>query len=278
MRLHFGALTIAGLCVMAVGCSSAPPPPQPGTPAFYWGAAKSTYQAGDFLKASDNLSQITKSDNEFTVRALPWSMVLSNGIAQGYMELADNFEAGARANRANPMPFRRQATIFRGYASAAALQSAETMHKFLATTRAESIPLEFDYPTGSAAEPVQLQRVAKGMLFPPAEIETLQKAMVQRGVLFSAVHAVGAGEDAAKALEIFKKGGVTIPRPAFLLAMARSLHEQADLFSPKKLDQPNRVKTMCIEAEAALNAVPDSKEKKDLLSQIAKLRKLAKVT
>src|SRR5262249_28121102 len=153
-----------------------------------------------------------------------------------YIDLADNFEAGARANRANPGPFRRQATLFRGQASSAALQCTELLHKYRDSNKIDPIVAEFDYPNGSANEPVQLQRLSKGMLFPDAEIESLQKAMVQRGVLMSVTRAVGAGDDVAKALDIFKKGDVKIARPAFLLVMAKTLHTQADLYSPKKLD------------------------------------------
>ena len=95
-------------------------------------------------------------------------MAISAGIAQAYMDLADNFEAGARANRANPTPFRRQATVFRSQASAMVMQYAETVHKFLGDNKSDSIALEFGYPTGNAALPVQLERVAKGMIVPDA--------------------------------------------------------------------------------------------------------------
>jgi hypothetical protein len=278
MRGVFGVFAIAGSSLIAISCSSGPQAPQPGSPAFYWAAAKSTYGTGDFVKASENLSQLIRSDNEYSARAQPILMVLSAGMARAYMDLADNFDEGARANRANPMPFRRQATLFRGYASAAALQGAEIMHKYLTTPKVDTVGFEFPYPNGSAAEPVQLQRVAKGMLFPDAEIEQLQRAMVQRGVLMAAARAVGARDDVAKALEIFKQGDVKIPRATFLLSMAKCLHDQAGLFGPRKLDQPQRVAMLCKEAEEAVKAVPEGKETKDLLGQIAKTRKASKVT
>jgi hypothetical protein len=276
MRCMFSAFTVAGLSLIAAGCSSGPGPPQPGTPAFFWSAAKTTYGAGDFLRANDSLTQLAKSDNEFSARSQPWSIMISAGIAQAYMELADNFDLGAGANRANPIPFRRQATLFRSQASAAALQGAEIVHKFLNENKADSIALELGYPTGNAAEPVQLQRVAKGMLFPGAEIEALQKAMVQRGVFLAVAHGVGAEDDVAKALEIFKAGDVKVARSVFLLATASALHDQAGLFGPKKLDQPNRLNMVCNEAEEALKSLPATKETKDLLGRIAKTRKAAK--
>jgi hypothetical protein len=268
---------VVGFCAIAISCSSAPQPPKPGTPAFIWGAARTTYASGDFLKASDNLSQIAKSENEFAVRSQPILLVLECGIAQGYTDLAENFENGARANRANPMPFRKQATLFRNYASAAAIQTAETTQKFLAGAKTDAVAFEFGYPSGSASEPVQLQRVAKGMIVPDAEIEHLQKAMVQRGVLQAVTRATGSGNDVAKALDLFKTGDVKIPRAAFVLALAKALHEQAGLFGPKKFDQPLRVAMLCKQSEDAVKTIPESKETKDLLAQIAKTRKTSKV-
>src|ERR1035437_2214362 len=96
------ALGALGLVAAGTSCSSGPQPPQPGTPAFYWATAKETYRAGDFLKASENLQRILVSENEFTARARAWDTVISAGLTQGYIELADNWEAGARANRPNP--------------------------------------------------------------------------------------------------------------------------------------------------------------------------------
>src|SRR5271157_5121397 len=270
MPRAFLVFTVVGFSIVATGCNSGPQPPQPGTPAFYWAAAKSTYAAGDFLKASDNLSQLSTS-TEFAARARPWSIVMSAGLAKGYMDLADNFEYGARANRANPAPFRRQVQQLRSLAGSAAMQCAESTSKFLSENKADPIALEFPYPTGNFAEPVQLQRVAKGMIVPAAEIEDLTKTMVQRGVLITVTRVVGAADDPAKANGIFKAGDVKVPRAVFLQAIAKALVDQADLYTPTKLDQPDRLKLLCQQATASLQSVPPSKESKDLLAKIAKL-------
>src|SRR5579859_5263367 len=124
MPRAFLAFAVAGFSLIAAGCSSGPRPPQPGTPAFYWAAARSTYTQGDFLKTSDNLSQLNTS-TEFGPRAQPWSIVIQAGLAKGYMDLAENFEYGAHANRANPTPFIRQVQQLRSLASSAAIQLVE---------------------------------------------------------------------------------------------------------------------------------------------------------
>lgn len=264
----------AGFGLLAISCSSGPRPPQPGSPAFLWSAARTAYAAGDFLKTHEDLQQLAKGENEFTARAQPWAVILPAGIAQAYAELADCFEEGAHMNRANPMPFRKQANMFRKLSANYALQSAEGLQKVVAN-KADTLVLALPFPSGSAAEPVVLQRIAKGILFTDAEIEALQQAMVQRGELLSVARFSGAGDDAARALELFKAGEVKVPRPVFLLAGARAMHRNAALFVPVKLDQPDRINLFCDQAEQALKGLPDSKESKDLSSQIAKSRKAA---
>jgi hypothetical protein len=276
MRHVFSASLIAALSLVAVSCSSGPRPPKPGTPAFYWSAAQTTFNSGDFLKANDNLLQLTKSDNEFAAQAQPWCIMLSAGISKAYTDMADNFEAGAKQNRQNPGPFRRQASLFQKQAATYAMECVESAHKFIPGDKSDPISLALPFPSGSAAEPAQLQRIAKGILFPDSEIESLSKSMVKRGVLLSVTQSVGAGEDSAKALEMFKSGDVKVPRAVFLLATAKSIQQQAELFTRNKLDQPERVTIFCDEAQEALKAVPESKETKDLAGKIAKMRKPAK--
>ena len=262
-----------GFIVLGAGCNSGPTPPQPGTPEFMWSAAKSTYGAGDYLKANDNLTQLAKGSSEYAARSRPLAIVLTSGIAKAYSELADNFETGAQANRNNPTPFRRQVNLFRSEASAAAVQTAESVHEFLQSNPPEAIAIELGYPSGSAAPPVSLQRVAKGMILPDAEIESVQKEMIQRGVLLAMCRSVGAGEDTAKGLEIFKAGNVKVAKPVFAFESAKVLMDLADLYSPKKLDLPNRLNIVTGEADEALQSAPAGKETKDLAAKLAKLKK-----
>jgi len=278
MPRKLSSFGIAAFSLIAVGCSSGPEPPKPGSPAFLWSAAKTTYAAGDFLQATQNLTQLAASDSEFATRSMPWAIMVSAGVAQGYRELADNYDAGAKANRANPTPFRRQAYAFRSQGSAAAMQCTEAVHKLLAGNPPETIALELGYPNGSAAEPVQLQRVSKGMLVPAAELEALQQAMVKRGVLLSVTQNVAGAADPAKAAEVFKQGEVKVSRAAFLQATAKALVELSDLFGSQKLDRPDRVTLLCNEAEQALKSIPATKETKDLMGRIAKMRKSGKAS
>jgi hypothetical protein len=68
--------------------------------------------------------------NEYAARALPWDLILTSGMARDHMELADNYEFGSRANRFNPVRFRRQTGEFRTYAGTLALQCAHAFEMF----------------------------------------------------------------------------------------------------------------------------------------------------
>ncbi len=270
--LVFGFLPIA--------CSSGPKPPQPGTPAFYWAAAGEMYRAGDYVKTNENLGQITKSENDFTARARPWEVVMSAGLAQAYSELADAYEAGARvaARSRNPAPFRRQVNVLRNSASAAALQFAEAFHKLQHAENQETITLEFDFPRGSAGQPLELKKITSGIQVQESEFELVKRAMAQRGVLLATCRAVGATEDPAKALELFKAGDPQVPATAFRVHMASQLYDVTDLFGPMKLDQPQRAKLLLKEAMETVEEVPATKQTKELRGRIQGLLKKNKLT
>ena len=245
------ALSIVGLLAAATSCSSGPQPPQPGTPAFFWAAAKETYRAGDFLKTSENLQRILATDNEYTARARAWDTVISAGLTQAYIELADTWEAGARANRANPTPFRKQVSALRSLASASAIQFTEDIHKVVAADKDPNILLAFAYPAGTVAQPAGLKRVAAESWCRIPSSDLLKAAMLQRGVLLSICAAVGSPDDAAATQEKLKTGEFRVPRDTFLHGgRPRSCQEQSELFTGTKLDQPNRLKMMSQEALA----------------------------
>ena len=272
------ALLTLGLAAVGTSCSSGPQPPQPGTPAFYWAAANETYRGGDFVRTSENLQRILVGENEFTKRARAWDAVISSGLAQGYIELADAWEAGARATRPNPTPFRKQVSALRSLASASAIQFTEDVHRVVEADKDPNIVLTFAFPAGGAAPPAGLKRVAGGILVQDSERDLLQAAMLQRGVLLSVCAAVGSRDDAAAAQEKLKTGEFRAPRDAFLLVAAKSLSNQSELFTGSKLDLPNRLKMLSEEALKALEAVPQSKETKSLTDKIQARLKKARIS
>ena len=278
MRTTSLLLGVLILALITSSCSSGPTPPRPGTPQFFWNAAKDAYRTGDYQKTDASLAEIFRSDNEFAPRARAWSMVINAGLGEGFAQTADNYDAGARANRANPMPFRKQATALRSFASQAGMQLAEATHTFLEKDKDPTVLLAFEFPSGAAAEPGSLKRVAGGLVLQDSERESLQLSMLQRGVLLSLCRFTGSGDDPAKTLEKVKAAEVRVPREVFLLAAAKTLYDQSELFGSKKLDQPTRLRALCQEALEALGSIPETKETKALTAKIQATLKKIKTT
>jgi len=158
----FAALSL--LLVFACG----PAPPRTGTPAFYWGAAKEAYTFGDYMKTIDHLDNILEADNDYTARAYPWSLLVTSGLASGYMDLADQYEAGAKANKESSASFSRQVSRYRSLASHLTLRFADSFAKF-GKTKEDPVTLAFAFPPGTAAPVPELARVAKGAVLPVAQ-------------------------------------------------------------------------------------------------------------
>jgi hypothetical protein len=275
MRTQSILLSVLVLALGATSCSTGSAPPRPGTPAYYWAGAQEAYRNGDFPKTDTSLQEIVRADSEFSVRARPWQIVISAGLAQGYSEMADNYEKGGRMNRENPMPFHKQVTTLRSLASAAAIELAESFHRFTEKEKDPNVRLTFTYPAGAAALPSALKKVATGMTIQDSERESMQTDMLQRGVLLILCRATGNPDDPAKTLELFKAGEVKVPREVFLFAIAKAMEEQSELFSSKKLDHPGRMKVMCQEALDAVQSIPQTKETKALAAKLqASLKKI----
>jgi hypothetical protein len=252
-------------------CASGPSAPQPGTPAFYWGAAGETWRSGDYLKTLDNLSQLTANQNDFTVKARPWEIIVASGIARGYVDLSDAAETAMKKSPARAIPIRRQMTAWRGNANSTALELADTFQKFLAANKETTVPLEFSWPpVGSAASPTQLDRFASGTPLSAADAEGLETAMIQRGVMLAAARVTGSGEDTAKAQEIFKQPKPAAPAETFLVNMGQVFYDLSELYGPRKLDTPHRRDMMITLATMALKPWPQDKAATSLLQRIQK--------
>ena len=227
-------LAVLLLVLFTTACASKPKGPQPGTPAFFWAAANETWRAGDYVKTSEHLQRILAGDNEFAARARAWDTVISAGLTQAYIELADTWEAGARMNRANPTPFRREVSTLRSLASAAAIQYAEDMHQLMADNKDPEIPLAFAFPAGAAMQPAALKRISGGIVIQDSERDLLRGEMLRRGVVLAVCAALGHADDTAAAQEMLKTAEVKVPRDTYLLAAARSMQAQSDLFTGKQ--------------------------------------------
>jgi hypothetical protein len=257
-----------------ISCSSAPSGPEKGTPAFYWQAAKETFATGDNMKALEHLDRLI-DDKDYGARALPWSLVLAGGMATGYADLADQYEAGARMNKTDPTWFRRHVSEYRTIAKQLSLQYADRWSKF-AGSQGDTVALAFGYPKGSATQSPQLTRVASGITLPPADVDLALSHTVQRGILMEACRAAGSPDDPAKGESVLKDAETKISRTTFAMAMADSLYNLSQMYTPLKADEPEKLRIFCERADEALKNVPDSKDKKALAGKIEKALKKKK--
>jgi len=219
---------------------------------------------------SEHLDSLAKPGNEYTDRAQPWRMVITGGLATGYMKAADSFEAGARANQASATAFRRQLNAYRTWANKMALQFGETVLAFQHTAREGDVPIAFAYPGSSALPVAELTKAAEGIMLSDTELATAERRALQRGVLMAACSAVGAEEDVTKAQEIFSGENVSVSKETFVLAMAGKLNELAQMYSSQKMHHPDRLKLFNNEALDALKALPETDATKALIDKIEK--------
>lgn len=247
------------ITLMLAGCSSGP---EEGTPAFYWAAANDNFGQGDYAKTDEQLQRIMNhSDNDFTARAAAWDLVINAGLARGYMQLANAFDDGALANKANQLPLHRQANVYRSMAERLAIGFGEAFPKFeQRSAKDATVALAFQVPPGSIDEPPLLKRAAAGN--PPAagELDGLEKKTADRNVLMAICEAAGAPNDLNKARDLFKAGPVSVQRPVFLFAMANNLFTISKLYD----NDPDKLKYFLTHAQEVLKSVPESKETKDL--------------
>ena len=258
--------------ISLTGCSSAPKGPQPGTPAFYWQAAKDTFAKKDYLKTADHLDLVVKTQNEFTKPAQVMRLVLTAGMAKGYIDLASSFDLGAKANTFKPMPFRKVSSDYLKMAEIRALEFGETYLDFVKNDKDANIDLEFGYPSADMTEIQELKPIVAGRSLPDETVQaSLERKSLAKAIALSACAAVGAANDTAKGQAAFQNGSAQVPRETFMLAMATNLYDTADLFGRKKLDKADRLEMFAKEAKDALKQVKDSKESKSLSAKVDKL-------
>lgn len=234
--LSIGTILAALLLTSCSGTVAA----KAGSPDFYWAAAKQTYSAGDYLGTVEQLDHLVDNRNDYTARAIPWSLVLTSGLATGYIELADDYARGARVNTANSGALRRKATEYRNLANPLVLQAAR-LAEMLDQLPPGSITLTFGRPRGNLAPSPVLYKIAAGLRVTDAEAESAPAAAIERNVLLSACLAVGAPNDSAKASEILSHASTITPRGAFAGAMGEMLEKAAALYDRRGLDLPDKL-------------------------------------
>jgi hypothetical protein len=191
-----------------------------------------------------------ESPNEYRSRAIPWSLVLTAGMAAGYMELADDYTVGAHNDKSDARGFRRKANEYRTTASPLALRFAQNVEK-MDQLPAGAVPVAFPMPKGSAAISAVLTRISKGEPISQADVEKAQVLAIERNVLLAAWDAVGAPNDMAKAEDVLTHVS-TASHVTFGKAIAKLLDRESGLYARNALDEPEKVAILRQRAETML--------------------------
>jgi len=263
----------AAICLLTLSCSTAP---SPGSAPFHWDAAKETFLSGDYRKTSENLEKLAGMKSEFNGRIRPWRLIVLSGMVQANAEFADQFEQGARANKANPTPFRREMDESRALAARLALTFGEAYAEFQRVQPEGAATLDFPFPArGNLSLPSQIARITAGSVYSSQELEVVRSAMIQRGVIQAACQAVGATDDMARARELFKSPPIQIERPTFEAGIAHGLYAAATLFGRDKRARPEQQKFFHDQLVNIAKLNPSAPKLKDWISSLAKELKAA---
>ena len=245
------------------GCSAekkAAGPPKAGTLSHSWYTVSASYKAGDYQRSMEQLTRVAAAQSEYRSKARLWLVVVAGGIADGYLQLSNAYEDGAKLNKAAASDYRNQVRELRNIANTAALAFAETMHDIMDEQKDPKFAFDFGFPSGGSAEPMQLSKIRKGLSMQAADHEVARKKMAEAGIVKFAALLAGAPADIEKARQQFDAPN----RDAVLLGVAANLVSTAELYSQKRMDLPKRGNALCKEATEALALVPNSKEKKAL--------------
>lgn len=257
-------------------CSSGPAPPEKGSPAWLWAAATQTFGSGDWAKCTEHLGNLTSGTSEFAEKARPLELLILGGMADGYIQLADAYELGVRANKSNPSQFRKLISEYRNQSNRIALGFAEKFAKFQKESKGDTITMLFAFPKGSTSMPMPLGRIQTGIAIPAAEAADLQARMVSRSVVMGVCDAVDAAGDPAKGADAFKTGSASVARSKFVASLGGDLYRFSQIYTPMKLDIPDRLKHFLSAAADAAVQSPEGKEKNALLAKIDLAKKKMK--
>ena len=259
-------LCVSGMVAAAIltsGCAG-PALIKPGSPAFFWAVANESYRTGDLLKADATLAELAEGNHEFAARAQIWQMVVSAGVSRGLWELADAYQAGSQVT---PAGFRGEASRLRSMAANTSLEFTQAVRNSCEVPDA-SVQFAFGFPPGSPDLPPALTKISTGTWLPDAARETLERAMLERGVIEAISAAVGHPKDPAAALKVFQTPPVQVPRQTFFYQMADLLYQQTGLFDTKHLDRPERQMVMYKVALAALSSIDQADDAEALAARI----------
>jgi hypothetical protein len=268
-------VAVAAILLLPLGSCSTASKPKPGTPAFYWQAAVETLAKRDYLKTTEHLRRIIRTDNEYTARAIPFRLVVSAGIAEAYYDLAAEIQKGVRASRQPPAALRKSLNDHRVMAETRALEFTETLIAYTKSPKQDPVLLDFAFPPLGPSEPKQLAQIREGGLLAPEVMALVEQRMVERGVPRAVQAAVGAPDDPDKAKAAFQAGKAQVPREVFLRAILQTLYKECGLFSRTAMNKPDRLYIFANQGIEALKTMEDNEDNRREAERFKALAKVA---
>ncbi len=257
-------------------CSSGSEKPKQGTPAFYWQAAQETVAKRDYLKTTEHLRRVIRTENEYTQRAMAFRLAVASGLAQAYLDMASDFQDGVKANKGAQAPGRKQMGDYRVMGETRVLEFVETLMAYNKAPAQDPVVLEFPFPQAMPGEIAERKRIQGGLLPSPEALTLYERKMIERSVPEAVATAAGAPGDFAKAQAMFQSGKAQVPRNVFMHAMMESLDAQAKLFSRSVLNKPDRLFILANQGLESLKTMEASEDNKHHAENFKTLAKLAR--
>jgi len=246
------------LIALALTLSCAPPVQRPTGPAAEYDAAKDVFRRGRLAQALEFTEGLATASppTSYTGRARLLRAVIYTGQIKSYKELVDAYAKGAE-NTKNPH-FKAEYERLRHdnlqYGARAALGLAETVHQLVPEgIIGKEHTLEVPYPaTEGPFEVKALFRVKEGGWVEPDQQEMAAIESMQKGV-DDALADIVAG-DRSKARTLLSAGPVKMDGVDLALFLGNQLLEGASIFDRKHDRDPQRLRTVCGEAEEVAKA------------------------
>jgi hypothetical protein len=262
------------VALSALSCSTAPPPPKPGTPAFKWMAAGDALRKGEFLRAGDTLGDLALKESSYTERARPVALILAHSNSHALMELADKYSEGAKKAKAGNVAFYRLTGEYKEKAKREGMRFIDLARQTSDSIKGPEVTIALGMPAGSGEGPAQLSKVETGTMVPPQEVTAAEEQAIRSGIIQSFAAALGdpGKPDAARAR--YANGVAKATIGSYMAWLAASLYETAENFGPKQLNQPTKIlEIICDETEKALKLADSNKETADLAKKLKEFRK-----
>lgn len=256
-RIGFIFIVVLAVTLLFAACTSEKRV-EVGSPEWLWLAARDTYKAGDLEKTATHLEKIEKQgNNPYVERARIWRAVITAGLAQGHMELAQAYAKGWLSSRTNKNFFYRQKSEHLKEAKRLGIDLLECYDACAKEPldKDKKLVLEFAFPKGSGAEVVDLDRIYKGMDMPEAQRASADEKTLDRGMVRAVSAVLTSADDAPGAQKALQAGRAEVPAARMLLAMGSTLEKLSAVFDSRNLAEPDKEKIFHQRAQDAAKRV-----------------------